>query len=465
MAAGLGFKTFTSGEVLTAADTNGYLMQGINVFANASARTAAITSPQEGQYSYLKDTNALEYYDGAAWVGAPVGDITAVTAGTGISGGGSSGDVTITNSMATTIDAKGDLIAGTADNAFARLTVGNNGETLVADSSTSTGLRYQSNFAAGKNAIINGAFNVWQRGTSFTANSAQYTVDRWRISASAYPTTGTWSQQTFTPGTAPASGYEAQYFWRYAITTVGSSTDWYFGQRIEDVRTFAGQTATFSFWAKADTTRTIAVGYNQNFGSGGSGTVSGSVGTTYSLTTSWQRFSATVSLPSISGKTVGTSSYLEVFFQQNSALANGYTVDIWGVQLEAGSVATAFQTATGTLQGELAACQRYYVRWGGLNVYQNFGQGYADQTTTAIIQVPLPVTMRVVPTSIDFSTLNLSTGGTNTTVTNCTLLGGNSSNQIACAYATVASGLTTNRPYGLTANNSFGGYIGFSAEL
>jgi hypothetical protein len=68
MAAGLGFKTFTTGEVLTAADTNGYLMQGVNVFASAAARTAAITSPQEGQMSYLKDTNSTEYYSGAAWV-------------------------------------------------------------------------------------------------------------------------------------------------------------------------------------------------------------------------------------------------------------------------------------------------------------------------------------------------------------------------------------------------------------
>jgi hypothetical protein len=67
MAAGLGFKTFTTGEVLTAADTNGYLMQGVLVFANAAARTAAITSPQEGQMSFLKDTNSTEYYDGAAW--------------------------------------------------------------------------------------------------------------------------------------------------------------------------------------------------------------------------------------------------------------------------------------------------------------------------------------------------------------------------------------------------------------
>jgi hypothetical protein len=68
MAAGLGFKTFTTGEVLTAADTNGYLMQGVLVFASAAARTSAITSPQEGQMSYLKDTNVVEYYSGSTWV-------------------------------------------------------------------------------------------------------------------------------------------------------------------------------------------------------------------------------------------------------------------------------------------------------------------------------------------------------------------------------------------------------------
>ena len=67
MAAGQGFKTFVTGEVLTAADTNGYLMQGVNVFASAAARSAAITSPQEGQMSYLKDTDSTEYYNGSAW--------------------------------------------------------------------------------------------------------------------------------------------------------------------------------------------------------------------------------------------------------------------------------------------------------------------------------------------------------------------------------------------------------------
>lgn len=95
MAAGLGSKTFVTGEVLTAGDVNGYLMQGVLVFASSAARAASITSPQEGQYSYLKDTNATEYYDGSAWVGAPQGDITAVNTAvtSGLTGGAASGAV------------------------------------------------------------------------------------------------------------------------------------------------------------------------------------------------------------------------------------------------------------------------------------------------------------------------------------------------------------------------------------
>ena len=137
MAAGLGFKTFTTGEVLTAADTNGYLMQGVLVFASSAARAAAITSPQEGQYSYLKDTNSTEYYDGAAWIAAPIGDITGVTAGTGISGGGTSGTVTVTNAMATEITAAGDIIVGTGSGTFDNLPIGTTGQVLTADTTVS----------------------------------------------------------------------------------------------------------------------------------------------------------------------------------------------------------------------------------------------------------------------------------------------------------------------------------------
>jgi hypothetical protein len=82
MAAGLGSKTFTTGEVLSAGDVNGYLMQGVLVFASAAARDAAITSPQEGQYAYLKDTDATVYYSGSAWVAAgSSGSLTSIASG------------------------------------------------------------------------------------------------------------------------------------------------------------------------------------------------------------------------------------------------------------------------------------------------------------------------------------------------------------------------------------------------
>jgi hypothetical protein len=81
MAAGLGFKTFATGDVLSAGDTNGYLMQGVLVFASATARDAAITSPQEGQFAYLKDTDATVYYSGSAWtaVGGASGGMTLIS--------------------------------------------------------------------------------------------------------------------------------------------------------------------------------------------------------------------------------------------------------------------------------------------------------------------------------------------------------------------------------------------------
>jgi hypothetical protein len=142
MAAPLGWKDFASGDVLTAADMDGYVMaQIVAVFADATARDAAITSPQEGQHAWLKSDDGLYYVNAAgAWVASPVGDVTGVTAGSGLAGGGSSGAVTLTVDT----DAKGDLIVGTGADTATKLTAGSNTYVLTADSTTASGLTWAS---------------------------------------------------------------------------------------------------------------------------------------------------------------------------------------------------------------------------------------------------------------------------------------------------------------------------------
>jgi hypothetical protein len=338
--------------------------------------------------------------------------------------------------------------------------VGNDGETLVADSSTSTGLRYQSNFAAGKNKIINGDFGIWQRGTSFSSPaSGSYLTDRFYIGFDGTPTV-TYSRQTFTPGTAPVAGYEGQYFFRAAMTNASTTTSWNLYQKIENVQTFAGQTVTVSFWAKADSARSVAMNFLQQFGSGGSGDVFGGAGQANSVTTSWQRFSYTLTLPSIAGKTIGTGSSLTLYI--TLPISSTSTIDLWGVQVEGSNTVTAFQTATGTIQGELAACQRYYFRNTATAQYSVYYGGAARSTTIANCNVVFPVEMRIAPTSIDYSNVALWDYPENAFTVSALV---KSQESKATAFLTATTtGLTASRPYYLLANTS-SSYIGFSAEL
>jgi hypothetical protein len=243
-------------------------------------------------------------------------------------------------------------------------------------------------YVAGKNKIINGDFSNWQRGTSFS--STGYTSDRW--SANFSGATGTVSRQTFTPGTAPVAGYEGQFFLRLATTVADDNSR--VEQKMEDVRTFAGQTVTVSLWAKADSARTITLSLYQSFGSGGSTDVQITT-QSISVTTAWTRFTKTFDIPSVAGKTIGTSSFLslEILHAPNAT----FTLDLWGVQVEAGSVATPFTTASGSIGGELALCQRYYYTLVS-GTSGTFGTAGYYSATDVLGTVFFPVQMRTAPT-------------------------------------------------------------------
>jgi hypothetical protein len=269
----------------------------------------------------------------------------------------------------------------------------------------------------------------------------------------------TTTRQTFTPGTAPVAGYESSFFFRNTITTVGTMTTCEISQFIEDVRTDAGQTITISFWAKADSARNTTSFITQTFGSGGSSPVDvNPSGNTFSLTTSWQRFSFTLTMPSISGKTIGTNSYVRIQFRQ--AVAAGSVFDFWGLQVEQGSTATTFQTATGTIQGELAACQRYYYRQTAAGITEPYAFGSSYNATGGYVFTAVPATMRIKPSSVEFSNVQISDWINNFATT--PTVGFCVNNQVWIAFT--GTGMTGNRPYVLNASNATS-YLAFNAEL
>lgn len=235
-----------------------------------------------------------------------------------------------------------------------------------------------------RNAIINGNFDIWQRGTSFAA--AGYGADRWVHNVTGPSGTVTQSRQAFTVGQTDVPN-EPTYFYRiqgssYTMTAGNVS------QKIEDVRTFAGQTITVSFYAKASASRELGLRFLQMFN--GSASVD-TVASPVSLTTSWQKFIATISIPSIAGKTIGANSRLELTFDIKEGAVgsnlNSDSIDIAQIQLEAGSVATPFERRP--VGAELELCQRYYFSKATL---------VTSSAAGTLCYVCFPSEMRVVPT-------------------------------------------------------------------
>lgn len=258
----------------------------------------------------------------------------------------------------------------------------------------------------GKNRIINGNFAIAQRNTSVTgvSNSTYPALDRWKYFLSG-PTVNV-SQESFSLGQTAVPG-EPEFYLRNTISSNSGASDFAIvAQHIEDVRTFAGQTCTLSFWAKSSVSgNKIAIELNQSFGSGGSASsrVVTADSDAVTLSTSWQKFSVTLTLPSISGKAIDPStntSFLELYLwltggssydSRASSIGNqSGDFDIALVQFEAGASATEFEHRPYTT--ELQLCQRYYFVLNGLSYPNNYG------TTAYLGMVNHPVKMRATPT-------------------------------------------------------------------
>jgi hypothetical protein len=361
---------------------------------------------------------------------------------------------------------KGDIYAATAASTPARLGVGSNGETLVADSSTSTGLRYQ--VPVNVNPILNSAYQIWQRGTSMAGSGSAYCADRWQAFRAVAGST--YSRQLTNDTTNLPN---IQYCLRLSRDSGNTATNAIFAsQGFETVNSipYAGKTVTLSLYARkgANFSATsdllnvqviTGTGTDQNWISGYTGQAV-PISSTATLTTTWQRFTFTGTIA-----TTATELSVSINFAPTGTAGAADYAEITGIQLEVGSVATPFKTYAGTIQGELAACQRYYTRINSINAFAIFGMAETFSTTRAYGYFAYPVVMRTSP-SLAFSagsTFALGHSGTSTT---CTAMG-----QATCTItagqfvADVASGLTVGRGARLTDNGSNNSFIEISAEL
>ena len=254
-----------------------------------------------------------------------------------------------------------------------------------------------------RNIVINGGMQVAQRGTSVSSidSSGYKTVDRWFTNASG--ATFSQSQESVTVGGETGLPVQFTKFLKHS-TTGNDNTAIY--QYVEDITSIPSGKVTVSFYAKGTTPDGgLKTRFFQNFGSGGSTEIELTSETqSNTLTSTWQRFTATITIPSISGKTVGTSSYFIIGFGQGSSTStDAWVLDITGVQLEVNSQATPFEHRS--FGEELGLCQRYYYQsaeditgqldggsWHGhsINTTECFGSGncfsgYMRATPTVVI--------------------------------------------------------------------------------
>lgn len=358
---------------------------------------------------------------------------------------------------------------------------------------TALGLVPLTNDSMNRQAIINGNFDVWQRGTSvgITGGSVFYLADRWIEFVSAdggtLPTL-TRSRQILTPGDISNSYYYTRLTTNGAGTSLGVNTNGGLSQKIENgTRNLAGagKTVTFSFYARSSVAgKRIGLGNWISYGTGGSPSANEFVlGEIWTLTSSWVKYTQTFNLNTLVGKTFGTNDDDFLQFQlfdiwgttfantriKAGATAESYggagTIDIAQVQLCAGSVALPFQPKS--YGDELRACQRYYQRMNTDAAYTLFGVGECNTTTLAYISVPFLVDMRIPPTtgSSAANTFFLGTAGSNIALT--AISANVASKKMASISATVASGLTAGRAVRLTDGSGAvsGSYLDFSAEL
>jgi hypothetical protein len=310
--------------------------------------------------------------------------------------------------------------------------------------------------AAGKNICINGGFDIWQRGTSFT--TFVYTADRWKMNPGG---TVTVTQDTDVP-----TGIGVRYSLKQTTSASSSYSQYQMGFEQATTIPMRNQVYTFSFYMKANATWSGAFSpqiYYSNSSDTLSTIMSGTLvtatgNTAPTPTTSWVRYSVTFTVPS---DAVG----IGVYFAPAAVQASGAELWIAGCQWEIGSVATAFTRSGGTIQGELAACQRYYYRSTASAAYSTLTTlAYAVSTTEGWSPTQLPVQFRVKPSAVEYSNLAFSTPGTGVVaISSATLAADSTAN---CALVQLAStGLTAFRPYTISANNNSSAYLAFTAEL